>query len=225
MSDRHARYGAAAGILFVVFVIAGFFVQPKPPAADAPAKEVFEYVVDNQSTLHVVQILFAIAALLFLWFIGTLRAVLGRAEGGEARLATIGFGGGLIAVATLAVGLGLAATAALHPSDNGEDITRALIDGSLLVPAVGAPAAFVFFAANGLSILRSGYLPSRMAWFAFVTAAFNLLGIGAVCTDSGVFAADGVLGFFIGFVLFLAWILLAGIMLMRRLAGAAPSEA
>ena len=56
-----------------------------------------------------------------------------------------------------------------------------------------------------------------MGWLGLVTALFNLLGISAVYTDSGVFAADGVLGFFAGFALFLIWILLAGILLYRKL--------
>ena len=64
MSDRHARYGAATGILFVVLVIVGFLVTPNPPAADASAAEVFEYVGDKQDTLHTVQLIFAARGLL-----------------------------------------------------------------------------------------------------------------------------------------------------------------
>ena len=222
MQDRHARYGAATGVLFVIFVIAGFLVQPKPPAADATAQEILNYVVDKQNTLHVVQLLFGAAGLFFIWFIGTLRQLLSRAEGDDGRLANTAFGGGLIAVATLMVGGGLAAVAALHPVENGANVTHALIDASLLVPAVGAPAAFVFFAANGLSILRSGYLPAWMGWFAIVSAVLNILGIGAVFTDHGVFAGDGVLGFFLGFLCFLLWTLLASIQLYRKL-GEAPA--
>ena len=217
MNDRHTRYGAATGILFVLLVIVGFIVTPKPPAADASVAEVFEYVGDKQNTLHAVQLIFAAAGFFFIWFLGTLRSLLSTAEGVEGRLANTAFGGGLIAVATLIVGFALAATAALHPATNGPELTHALIDASLIVPAVGAPAAAVFFAANGLSILRSGYLPGWMGWLGLVTALFNLLGIGAVYTDSGVFAADGVLGFFIGFALFLLWILLASILLYRKL--------
>jgi hypothetical protein len=222
MQDRHARYGAGTGVLFVIFVIAGFLVQPKPPAADATAQEILNYVVDKQNTLHVVQLLFGAAGLFFIWFIGTLRQLLSRAEGDDGRLANTAFGGGLIAVATLMVGGGLAAVAALHPVENGANVTHALIDASLLVPAVGAPAAFVFFTANGLSILRSGYLPAWMGWFALVSAVFNILGIGAVFTDHGVFAGDGVLGFFLGFLCFLLWTLLASILLYRKL-GEAPA--
>ena len=56
------------------------------------------------------------AGFFFIWFIGALRSLLGRAEGGEGRLATTAYGGGLIAVATLMVGFGLAAAAELHPA-------------------------------------------------------------------------------------------------------------
>jgi hypothetical protein len=217
MSDRYARYGAATGILFVVLVIVGFLVTPNPPAADASAAEVFEYVGDKQDTLHTVQLIFALAGFFFIWFIGTLRHSLATAEGDGGRLANTAFGGGLIAIATLMVAFGLAATAALHPAANGPELTHALIDASLIVPAVGAPAATVFFVANGLSILRSAFLPAWLGWLAMVTALFNMLGIGAVYTDSGAFAADGVLGFFIGFILFLVWNLAASIVLYQRL--------
>ena len=75
------------------------------------------------------------------------------------RLATTAYGGGLIAVATLMIGFGLAAVGGAAPGRRGAELTRALIDASLLVPAVGAPAAAVFFAANSLSIMRSGTCP------------------------------------------------------------------
>jgi len=217
MSDRYARYGAATGILFVLLVVVGFLVTPEPPAADASAAEVFDYVTDKQDTLHAVQLIFAAAGFFFIWFIGTLRTFLAAAEGNDGRLANTAFGGGLIAAASLLVAFGLAATAALHPAENGPELTHALIDASLIVPAVGAPAAAVFFAANGLSILRSVLLPSWLGWLGLVTALFNMLAIGAVYTDDGVFAADGVLGFFIGFALFLIWNLAASIVLYRRL--------
>ena len=81
MSDRHARYGAATGILFVLLVIVGFIVTPKPPAADASAAEVFEYVSDKQNTLHAVQLIFAVAGFFFIWFLGTLRSLLADRRG------------------------------------------------------------------------------------------------------------------------------------------------
>jgi hypothetical protein len=88
-----------------------------------------------------------------------------------------------------------------------------------MVLAVSAPAAVVFFVANGLSILRTGFLPAWLAWLALVTALFNAFGLGNVFTDHGAFASDGVLGFLVGFLLFLVWVLAASIVLVRRLGG------
>jgi hypothetical protein len=225
MTDRHARYGAATGAIFVLLAIVGFAITPKPPAADASAAEVFEYFSDKQNTLHAVQLIFGVAGFAFIWFLGTLRSSLAAAEGNEGRLANTGFGAGLVAVATLMIGFAFSAVAALHPLENGPNLTHTMYDASLLIPVVGAPAAAVFFAASGLSLLRSGYLPAWLGWLALVTALFNLIGIAPVYTDHGVFAADGVLGFFIGFALFLIWILLASIMLYRRLGETATASA
>ena len=76
---------------------------------------------------------------MFIWFIGTLRNLLSNAEGDGGRLANTAFGGGLIAAATLMVGFALLAVAELHPAENGAALTHALVDASMLVPAVGLP--------------------------------------------------------------------------------------
>jgi hypothetical protein len=225
MSDRYARYAASTGIFFVVLVIVGFLVQPNPPDSDASAAEILEYVVDHDNALHVVQLIFGFALFFLLWFIGALRSCLGGAEGGRERLAATAWGGGLVAVTALMVSLGLSATAALHPADNGPEVTHAFADASALVLAVSAPAVVVFFVANALSIIRSGYLPAWLGWLGFATALFNALGIGAVFTDNGVFAADGLFGFLIGFLLFLIWFLAASILLVRRLGEAEVATA
>jgi hypothetical protein len=217
MSDRHARYAASTGILFVVLVVIGFLVQPKPPSSDASAAEILEYVVDHDNALHVIQLIFGAALFFFIWFIGALRSGLAAAEGGQARLATTAYGGGLIAAAGLIVSLALSATAALHPAENGPEVTHALTDAAAMTLAVSAPAAVVFFVANSISILRSEYLPASVGWLGLATALFNALGLGNVFTDHGAFAADGLLGFLIGFILFLAWILATSILLTRKL--------
>lgn len=225
MSDRHARYAAATGIFFVVLVVIGFLVQPRPPDADASASEVLRYVMDHHDALHAVQLIFGAAMFFFIWFIGALRSSLGAAEGGQGRLATTAYGGGLIAAAGLIVSLGLGATAALHPADNGPGVTHALTDAAAMVLAVSAPAVVVFFVGNSLSIFRTGYLPAWLGWLGLATALFNALGLGNVFTDHGAFASDGVLGFLIGFLLFLIWFLAASIALVRKLGEAQPATA
>ena len=227
MNDRYARYGAMTGIFAVIAFIIAFLIQPKPPAPNASPSEVLNYFVDHRDAVHVGELLISVATFFFLWFIGTLRSTLAAAEGGEGRLAGTAYGAGLVGVATLFVGFGLQAAAAFHPADNGPDLTRALIDASAMVFALGAPAITVFFVANGLVIIRTGYLAAWLGWLAIVTAVFNALGVGNVFSDHGVFASNGFLGFFAGLLLFLVWILLASIMLVRKLegGGAAPAPA
>ena len=217
MTDRYARYGAATGIGFVLLVVIGFATQPSPPSSDAPPSEFLNYVVDHQNALHAEQLVFGVAGLLFLWFIGTLRASLVTAEGGPGRLAATGYGAGLVAVATLIVSFGLTAAAAFHPAANGPDTTRTLIDAGAMIAAVGAPAATAFLLANSLVILRTALLPSYLGWIGLITALLNLIGLGAVYTDSGAFAPDGVFGLVAPFLSFLLWILLTSMELTRRL--------
>jgi hypothetical protein len=217
MTDRYARYGAATGMGFVLLVVIGFATQPSPPSSDATPSEFLGYVTDHQNALHAEQLVFGVAGLLFLWFIGTLRAALVTAEGGPGRLAATGYGAGLVGLTTLVVSFGLTAAAAFHPATNGPDTTRALIDAGAMVAAVGAPAATAFLLANSLVILRTPLLPDYLGWIGIVAAVFNLIGLGAVYTDSGAFAPDGALGLVAPFLTFLLWILLASMELTRRL--------
>jgi hypothetical protein len=216
-----------SGIGFVILVILGFIVTPEPPDSNAAPAEVLGYVVDHANALHAVQLIFGASTFLLIWFFGVLRDALSRVEVAEGRhaLANIGWGAGLIAIAVQLVAFALLATATLHPVTSDPDLTRALVDASLLVPALGAPAVAVFFVANSLSILRSGYLPAWLGWLGLVTAVFSILGLGAVYTDHGAFASDGFLGFFTGFLLFLIWILAASIVLYRKLGEPARTAA
>ena len=100
MNDRHARYGAATGILFVIFVIVGFLVT----AEAAGRRRVgvgSPRTTSSTSTTRCtsVQLIFGAAGLLLhlVHRHAAQRSWLG-AEGGEGRLANTAFGGGLIAV-------------------------------------------------------------------------------------------------------------------------------
>jgi hypothetical protein len=217
MNNRYVRYGAMTGIFGVVLFVLAFAIQPKPPAPDASPSEVLNYFVDHHDAVHVGELLFSAAAFFFLWFIGTLRSTLAAAEGADGRLAGTAYGAGLVAVATLFVGFGLQAAAAFHPADNGPDLTRALVDAGAMIFALGAPAITVFFVANGLVIIRTGYLAPWLGWLALLTALGNAFGVGNIFSDHGVFASNGALGFFAGLSLFLIWTLAASILLVRKL--------
>jgi hypothetical protein len=64
----------------------------------------------------------------------------------------------------------------------------------------------------GITLLNAQILPRWMAWTAVVIGVLSLLGPG------------GFLGFFLGFFLSPLWMVVAGIMLARRSAFAAPER-
>src|SRR5213078_3228086 len=50
---RYAKYGAATGIVFVIFLIVGFLIVfPQPPDTDASAREWATYFTDHQNAVR-----------------------------------------------------------------------------------------------------------------------------------------------------------------------------
>ncbi|HEV3479963.1 MAG TPA: hypothetical protein VG144_11015 [Gaiellaceae bacterium] len=210
-ADRGQRLAAATGIGFVVLIVVATFFG-SPPDFGAPADEVSRYYREDQRAIQSSALVFATALALLLSFLGTLRSVLAEAERDGAALATIGFGGGLVAVALLIISLSFVVGAAFRPEETPPELTRTLDDLSFLVLAPGACSLVVFFAATGAAILRTDALPRWLGSLAALVAVLQALGAGAVFEDSGLFAADGVFGY-AAFFSFLAWILAASVVM------------
>jgi hypothetical protein len=128
----------------------------------------------------------------------------------------------LVTVAGLAVLGMVTAVAALRPEETGAELTRALNDAGLIGFGVIAPTFAVFFLSTALIVLRTGVLPAWLGWLALLGAASVVLGLGSIFEDSGTFSADGFLGFTLGFIVWLAWVLAASV---AMLVGARASSA
>ena len=79
--------------------LAGLIVLEGPadrPELDQPPAVILSYF-GEQDTVVLGSFLLMLAAVAFIWFAGSLRAVLRRNEGGEGRLSAIAFGGGVAA--------------------------------------------------------------------------------------------------------------------------------
>src|SRR5690348_14071125 len=99
MEDRYARLGAWGGIVSVVMLIAGFgLVAANPPGVGDSAQAWASYYTDHATRIQIGVTIVGFGIFFFLWFLGSLRSAIARAEGGEARLASIAFGGGLVGV-------------------------------------------------------------------------------------------------------------------------------
>jgi len=90
----------------------------QPPDIAAPAREVRSYFVDNKSGIQLQSWVYGLAGILFIWFAGTLRAVLARAEGEGNRLSLISFAGAIGTLSTLVPSIALNLTIA-YSSDRG----------------------------------------------------------------------------------------------------------
>ena len=67
------RLGGWAGIGFVVLNVASFFLAPAPPAADGPAEELKQWVVDNRAGTLAQTVLFGLAFAVLIVFLEGLR--------------------------------------------------------------------------------------------------------------------------------------------------------
>jgi hypothetical protein len=219
-TDWWGRYGAVAGIAFVVLLIVAFATQPSAPDLDAPARKVASYYTDDREGIQLTIALISVALALYVWFLGTLRGLLRAAEGGAGLLSGIAFGAGLVVVAGLEILGMVTAVAAFRPEETGAELTRALNDMGLIGFGVVAPVSAAFFLATAVVVLRTDALPTWLGWLAVLGAATSVLGIGNLFEDSGALSADGFLGFTLGFIVWLVWVLGTSAVMLRRGASA-----
>jgi hypothetical protein len=223
--DRFARYGAASGMLAVLLVVGSFlgFILPNAPDLDAPGTDWATYFTDHQSRIQVGVVVLGVGLFFFIWFLGSLRSALATAEGGEGRLASVAFGGGILAVATLLIAASAGAVAALRPEDLDPNTTRALNDLGAVAGGPGAAGFTALFAATAIVGYRYGAVPAPTAGLSALAAITQPLAYGVAVSDSGVFAADGVLGGFIPIITFVVAMLALSYALIREPRGYASS--
>jgi hypothetical protein len=223
--DRFARYAAASGILAVLLVVGSFLglILPNAPDLDAPGTDWAAYFTDHQSRIQVGVTVLGVGLFFFIWFLGSLRTALARAEGGEGRLASVAFGGGIVAVATLLIAASAGAVAALRPGDLDPNTTRAFNDLGVVAGGPGAAGFTALFAATAIVGYRRRAVPAPVAGLSALAAITQPLAYGVAVTDSGPFAADGVLGGFIPIITFVVAMLGLSLALIREPKGYAAS--
>ena len=188
------------GVAFLIVLIVGFTVGGEPPGADEPVAEIVEHYVDDKDAVMFGAVLTGVAAVLLLFFAGTLRAVLRAAEGPGGTLSAVAFAGAII----LATGAAIDGTISFALAEAADDVEptsvqalQALWDNDFLPLAVGT---LTLMLASGLSIVRHGALPKWLGWVAIAFAAISMTPIG-----------------FVGFLGSALWITVVSILLTLRL--------
>jgi hypothetical protein len=194
------RMAPLSGVAFSVLVLVGIGLTSDLGFLDPPQELAKVYVEDSGRVLAGMQVL-ALAAFLLVWFVGTLRARIHRAEGGVGRLASTAFGGGVAAAALLLAGAVAQGAAALRAEDAGAidpNAAATLTDlGNVLMGAAAPVALAVVTAATALAALRTPILPTWLAWISVV------LSVGLIILPIN----------FMVVVLFLVWAVAVGILL------------
>jgi hypothetical protein len=213
---RNAQYGALSGVVAVILIVVGFsiFASDIPNSNDA-AQKWQAFFVDHQDRIQTGMTIIAIGALFFIWFLGSLRDAIAGAEPGS-RLASIAFGGGLVAVAILGAGTAGVLTAALHPQGYDPNLLRSWADFGVLAAVPAAAGFTALFTATAIAGYRYGALPAPIAGISATAAIGQALAFFAGTTDHGAFAPDDVLGAAVPFITFAIGVLALSITLYRR---------
>jgi hypothetical protein len=224
---RWERLGASMGIAFFVLMVASFVVAPAPPKVNASLVSITDYLAANYARLLLGTVLAALAVLAFLWFIGHLRHVLQRAEGGAEAFSPIVFGSGVaVAVVGMISSLPIAtlAYAAQSPEARlnplaaralGAGATRALYDANYLAAGLALMTGALFLVAAGIAISIGELARPWLGWLALLAGVLALVGgVAQFFTTSTTTATMTLV--LSGFIALAVWPAIAGIVMLYR---------
>src|SRR3990172_13255150 len=93
---KFEKWGALAGVVFVVLAVVGALIAGSPPKVSDPDLKIIKFTKDNQDALRSGAYLAGLGIVFFVFFLGVVWTRLRRAEGGSGRLAgTAAMAGGV----------------------------------------------------------------------------------------------------------------------------------
>jgi hypothetical protein len=207
-TSRWERFAPLTGVVFFVLIAITLALSNDTPDTNSSTADTVSYWSAHDSRLIASAIIGTFAVIFLIWFGGSLRSALLRAEGGEGRLSTLAFAGILVIGIMGAIGSTLTFVVADTANDVPAEATQALsvLSSDFFLPFLAGIALFMF--ATGICVLRHGGLPSWLGWAAIVIGVVSVTPVG-----------------FIGFVLSFIWVPVVGIVLYLRGAQTAPPGA
>jgi hypothetical protein len=219
-ATRWERVGAATGIAFVVFLLASFLVIPDaPPALDDPIAKIKSFYVDNSSQWQASAYLTGVAAFFFLWFTGSLRAALERAEEraeGAVRVARIVSPAAAVTLALVLVSTAVSdALATRVAAEADQAVLRALYDVQAFTVSFATFTLAAFVGATSVVSYQTRLLPPLVTWLGLALVPAWLVNGFAMFTESGTFSPTGAFGFVV-LLVWVAWVLAVSASLIRH---------
>jgi hypothetical protein len=184
--SRWERFAPLTGVVFFVLVATLFAISGDTPDADDSTQQVVSYWSDHDTRTIITAIMGSVAALFLVWFAGSLRSALLRAEGGEGRLSTVSFAGAVILAIAILIGSNIDFAIADTVGDVPAGVTQTLsaYDSDFFFPFIGGFVLMIF--AAGLCALRFGALPRWLGWIAVVLGVLGVTPIGFFALLGGV---------------------------------------
>lgn len=154
------RNGALAGVAFTLLGVGGAASGPTEPSFAGAPKEIAAFYADHVDAIMASSSLYLVGGIFLLWFVATLRTVLGA----ETTAGNVAFAGG-VAGASLCLAAAAANTMGALRVDEAGAIdpatATALFDLSSVLFGLAAPMAFAATTlAVAVAALRSDALPS-----------------------------------------------------------------
>ena len=218
------RWARASGIGFVVLFIVAFITLGEPPKVNDSTDEIVSFFDGDRGRVLTSMIVFGIAFILLLWFVGAIANAL--REAGEGRLGATTIAMGATFVSLQAVIGAIAGGLAVNIAATGDaGVVQAL---NTLTGSVDLIAAYPFaglIAAATVGFTRLRLLPY---WYGYVglAAAVLVLLHGTNWATSGFWSASG--GYlWITIIAGLGWTLITSVLLYTRApaTAAAPERA
>jgi hypothetical protein len=209
---RWERWSALAGVLFVALFAVALALSAN--SNDNPG-ELANWLADsgNRDQQFVAWFLFIASALAFLSWLGTLRDMLVRAEGGPGTLSSLVFGPGLVFTALYVAGVSMfAAPAALADESKYKldpNTAEMFNDAGYLLLVGGVMVAAIMVLSASTAALRTGILPAWLGWVGLIVAVAMLFAV-----------------IFVPILVFVAWVLVVSLVMLvaawRVRGGAVP---
>lgn len=212
--DKHMwdKLAAAGGIIGVALFIVAAIVYGSPPMVDDSAQSVTDFFADRRDRVLWAVFLQGLGVLAILWFVAAL--VTRMRDAGESRLAAAAFGSFLLVFSVGSVAALTRASLAYSIADEGSDLVLPLYHLTVIFDVVGGLLIAGLWAAVAGATLRTGIFPRWWGWLSVLAALWAIIGATAWARD-GFWSPTGG-GSYIGYGVFVAWILVTSILLTLR---------
>jgi hypothetical protein len=183
---RRRQLDAASGVVFATLLLVAIVLPGPPPRADDPVDVVARVFVEKRSEILAGVALTGMASAAFVWFLGSVRDHLSRAQSAAPDPMVAAYGGGLVGIVLMLFGMIIFGGAAFSASSLADRVlVRALNDVGMVAIAASKFGFAVFALGASSAGARSGNLPASLSSAGIGSACVLLASAGCVLVSTG----------------------------------------